>query len=63
MGKIEIDIDDLKKVILMLKTSKPYLQIPPNKEMVLQNMWRVSGKLADKLLKKARCFSARSIYI
>lgn len=50
--KIEVNEDDLKKVILMLKLSKQYLQIPYDK-LVLCNMWRVSGKLADKLMRKA----------
>lgn len=50
--KIEVNEDDLKKVILILKLSKQYLQIP-NDNLVLYNMWRVSGKLADKLMRKA----------
>lgn len=50
--KIEVNEDDLKKVILMLKLSKQYLQIP-NDNLALYNMWRVSGKLADKLMRKA----------
>ena len=40
--KIEVNEDDLKKVILMLKLSKQYLQIP-NDNLALYNMWRVSG--------------------
>lgn len=50
--KIEVSEDDLKKVILMLKLSKQYVQIP-NNNLALHNMWRVSGKLADKLMRKA----------
>ena len=50
--KIEVNEDDLKKVILMLKLSKQYVQIP-NGNLALFNMWRVSGKLADKLMRKA----------
>lgn len=50
--KVEVNEDDLKKVILMLKLSKQYLQIP-NDNLALYNMWRVSGKLADKLMRKA----------
>lgn len=50
--KIEVNEDDLKKIILMLKLSKQYLQIP-NDNLALYNMWRVSGKLADKLMRKA----------
>lgn len=42
----------LKKVILILKLSRQYLQIP-NDNLVLYNMWRVSGKLANKLMRKA----------
>lgn len=52
MKKYEINEDDLKKVILILKLSKPYLNIPP-KDLKVANLWRVSGKLADKLMKKA----------
>lgn len=50
--KIEVNEDDLKKVILMLKLSKQYVQIP-NDSLALYNLWRVSGKLADKLMRKA----------
>lgn len=50
--KVEVNEDDLKKVILMLKLSKQYLQIP-NDNLALYNMWRVSGKLVDKLMRKA----------
>ena len=50
--KIEVNEDDLKKVILMLKLSKQYVQIPHD-NLGLYNMWRVSGKLADKLMRKA----------
>lgn len=50
--KIEVNEDDLKKVILILKLSKQYVQIP-NDNLALCNMWRVSGKLADKLMRKA----------
>ena len=50
--KIEVNEDDLKKVILMLKLSKQYLQIPSD-DLTLVNLWRVSGKLADKLMRKA----------
>lgn len=51
-GKVEVNEDDLKKVILMLKLSKMYLRIPPD-NLALLNMWRVSGKLADKLMRNA----------
>lgn len=51
--KIEVNEDDLKKVILMLKLSKPHIQIP-HEDLALCNMWRVSGKLADKLMRKAQ---------
>lgn len=50
--KIEVNEDDLKKVILMLKLSKPHLQLPSD-DLGLCNLWRVSGKLADKLMRKA----------
>lgn len=52
MRKIEVPEDDLKKVILILKLSRPYLNIPP-KNLALINWWRVSDKLANKLMKKA----------
>lgn len=50
--KIEVNEDDLKKVILILKLSKQYVKIP-SRNLVLLNMWRVSGKLADKFMRKA----------
>lgn len=50
--KVEINEDDLKKVILMLKLSKPYLKLPPQ-DLRLFNLWRVAPKLADKLMQKA----------
>lgn len=52
MRKIEINEDDLKKVILILKLSKEYVQIPTS-NLALINLWRVSGKLSDKLMRKA----------
>lgn len=50
--KIEINEADLKKVILILKLSKRFLALPP-KDLFLYNLWRVSGKLADKFMRKA----------
>ena len=50
--KIEVNEDDLKKVILILKLSKPHLRIPRD-DLGLMNLWRVSGKLTDKLMRKA----------
>lgn len=50
--KIEVNEDDLKKVILMLKLSKAYLQLP-SQDLFLTNLWRVAPKLADKLMRKA----------
>ena len=52
MRKIEINEDDLKKVILTLKLSKKYVKIPSD-NLALINLWRVSGKLGDKLMRKA----------
>lgn len=52
MKKVEVNEDDLKKIILMLKLSKPHLRIPSD-NLALRNMWRVADKLADKLLRKA----------
>lgn len=51
--KIEVDEDDLKKIILLLKLSKQYVQ-SPHENLTLCNLWRVSGKLANKLMKKAK---------
>lgn len=48
-----INEDDLKKVILMLKLSKPYLSLPPQ-DLFLTNLWRVAPKLADKLMRQAK---------
>lgn len=50
--KVEVNEDDLKKVILILKMSKEYIRIP-NENLQLANLWRVSNKLADKLMRKA----------
>lgn len=52
MGKkIEIPEDEFKKIVLILKCSKRYVNLPPN-NLFLGNLWRVSSKLADKLLKR-----------
>ena len=53
MKKIEVDENDIRKIILMLKLSKQYLHLPTD-NLRLLNAWRVSGKLADKLMKKAK---------
>lgn len=50
--KIEISEADLKQIILLMKMSKPLVQIPQG-NLRLTNLWRVSGKLADKLMRKA----------
>lgn len=50
--KIEIDENDLKKVILLLTLSSKYVQIPQD-NLTMRNMWRISEKLVGKLLKKA----------
>ena len=50
--KIEVNEDDLKKIILMLKLSEEFMQIPPQ-NLQLGNLWRVSRKLADKLMRHA----------
>lgn len=50
--KIEVNEDDIKKVIFILKQSKPYLQIP-SENLALRNLWQSSEKLADKFMKKA----------
>lgn len=52
MGKkIEMTEDEFKKIVLILKCSKRYVNLPPN-NLFLGNLWRVSSKLADKLLKR-----------
>lgn len=56
--KIEVNEDDLKKVILMLKFSKAYLQLPS--DLFLTNLWRVAPKLADKLMRKAELVLIRN---
>lgn len=49
MGKkIEIPEDEFKKIVLILKCSKRYVNLPPS-NLFLGNLWRVSSKLADKL--------------
>lgn len=50
--KVEVNEDDLKKVILMLKLSRTYLNLPP-KNLFLVNLWRIAPKLADKLMRKS----------
>lgn len=50
--KIEVSEADLKQIILIIKMSKPYVNIPTG-NLRLTNLWRVSGKLADKLMRKA----------
>lgn len=50
--KIEVNEDDLKKVILMLKFSKPFVKLDPT-DLFLGNLWRVAPKLADKLMSTA----------
>lgn len=51
--KIEISEADLKQIILLMKMSKPYVNIPHPGNLRLENLWRISGKLADKLMRKA----------
>lgn len=50
--KVEVNEDDLKKAILILKCSKQYVQLPPA-DLFLGNLWRVAEKLGDKLMRKA----------
>lgn len=50
--KIEVSEGDLKKVILLLKLSEKYVRVPDN-NLALCNLWRISGNLADRLMKKA----------
>ena len=48
--KIEVNEDDLKKVILMLKYSKPFVKLEPT-DLFLGNLWRVAPKIAEKLMR------------
>ena len=50
--KVEINEHDLKKVILILKLSYPYLRYN-ELDNRLRNLWRVRDKLAKKLLKNS----------
>lgn len=50
--KIEVNEADLKQIILIMKMSKPYVNIP-TENLRLVNLWRISGKLSDKLMRKA----------
>lgn len=52
MKKVMVNEDDLKKVVLILKLSKGHVQVPST-DLTLANLWRVSSKLADKLMKTA----------
>ena len=49
--KIEVNEDDFKKILLILKLSKGYLKLP-SQDLFLTNLWRVAPKLADKLMRK-----------
>lgn len=49
--KILVDEDDYKRMIIMLKYSRPFLSIPSN-DLALLNNWRVANKLVDKLLRR-----------
>lgn len=49
---IEVAEDDFKKVMLILKYSKPFVQLEPT-DLFLGNLWRVAPKLADTITKKA----------
>ena len=48
--KVSINEDDLKKVILILRLSYPYLRYN-EMDNRLRNLWRVRDKVAKKLLK------------
>lgn len=50
--KVEVNEDDFKKIMLMLKYSKEFVKLDPS-DLFLGNLWRVAPKLADKLVKKA----------
>ena len=46
--KVTINEDDLKKVILILRLSYPYLRYT-EMDNRLRNLWRVRDKIAKKL--------------
>lgn len=46
-----MDEGDLKKVVLLLSSSKTLVQIPPD-DLQVMNLWRISGKLVEKILRK-----------
>ena len=48
--KVTINEDDLKKVILILRLSYPYLRYN-EMDNRLRNLWRVRDKVAKKFLK------------
>lgn len=48
--KVAINEDDLKKVILILRLSYPYLRYT-EMDNRLRNLWRVRDKIAKELLK------------
>lgn len=49
--RITMDEGDLKKVVLLLSSSKTLVQIPPD-DLQVMNLWRISGKLVEKILRK-----------
>lgn len=51
--QVLVNKDDLKKVVLILKLSKKYVKVPPT-DLTTANLWRVSSKLADKLLRVSK---------
>ena len=53
MKNVEVPEDAFKKLVLLVHSSKPFLQIPPD-NLALLNLWRVSKPLLEKLLKKSR---------
>lgn len=58
--KVEVNEDDLKKVILILELSTPFL----HKEKMglrLTNLWRIHGKLTKRFLKQGNlCITTNS---
>lgn len=50
--KIEVNEDDFKKIMLMLKYSKEFVKLDPT-DLFLGNLWRVAPKLVDKIVKKS----------
>lgn len=58
--KVEVNEDDLKKVILILELSTPFLR-KEKMGLRLTNLWRIHGKLIKRFLKQGNlCITTNS---